>query len=377
MNIEQLLNVNGPVALVIKATFQPVAGQERFQPAGFPEIGAVFYKDPRQPRDICIVDSAASMANHLESVCMAGNFDSALHPDLRGLPHVICVTDRERNAPSKDDPRDHVVCTTLTEGHRLASDYFLDAQVEPAWVEDTKPAKGKKDAKPRWQGTPFREKLRENFGIVEVTRDKKYFVHPDDWWTIFKTIFRYDPNSLVHGVMFAREQIKIARLLSASLEAFGAKRVGRSGVKFDRLGKTTSGQPIFSVEEETADSIIGTFVIDLALLRSYGRDGNGLNDAQKRLLLELAIWKIRRLTAQPFRFRSGCYLESTGIEVDANGEKTAELPQIEVAAAITKCGFKSPRTTVYYPAAELFKVGKEEAPAQAQPDAARERVSED
>jgi hypothetical protein len=35
-------------------------------------------------------------------------------------------------------------------------------------------------------------------------------------WDIYKTLFKYDPNSLVHGVLFAREQIKISsRLLAA------------------------------------------------------------------------------------------------------------------------------------------------------------------
>jgi len=365
MNLIELLNAQGPVACIIRTKFQPVAGQDRFQPAGFPEIGHVIYKAPGAdggaPKPVCIVDSAASMANHLESVCLAGPFDSSLHPDLEGLPHVVCVSDRDRNAPSPEDKLDRVVCTTLTEGHRLASDYFLDAYIDPEWKRPEPAVKGKKDAAPTgWQGKPFREKLREDFGIVEVTKDKKYYVYPNDWWTIFATIFRYDPNSLVHGVLFAKEQIKISRMLSASLDAFGAQRVGRSGVKFDRLGKTTSGQPIFSVDEETAESIWATFVIDLALLRSYGRNGNGLNTAQKRLLLQLALWKIRRLTESPFRFRSGCYLECVETHFQAGPQTADALPGIDIGAAIAACEFGNAMTKVYYPASELFKAGKED-----------------
>jgi len=404
MNYEELLRANGPALLTIRASFAPVADQKRFQPAGFPEIGPVIYKAPmngNSTQSICIVDSVASMANHLEKVCLAGDFDSSLHPELQGLPHVVCVTDSDRSSPNQDDKLDRVVCTTLTEGHRLASDYFLDAHVELKWTVTSKPAKGKKDQGFRWEGQIFREKLRKDFGIVEVIKDKKYYVYPNDWWSIFKTIFQYDPNSLLHGVLFAKEQIKIARLLSATLEAFGVQRVGRSGVKFDRLGKTTSGQPIFSVEEETADKIIGTFWFDLALLRSYGRDGGGLKDNEKRLLLALALWKIRRLTDQPFRFRSGCYLECESIDMLAGGntevwqrgqrgwaskngkepsENASPVPlfgEIDLKRAIENCEFKTVRTKVYYPASELFKAGEEEKPKEPASEAKEEEQSED
>ncbi len=363
MKIEELLNAQGPAVCIATAKFAPAAGDDRFQPAGFPEIGHVIYKAPREngrAERVCIVDSAASMANHLEAVCMAGSFETGLHPDLKGLPYVVCVSDANRNAASKDDKLDLAVCTSLTEGHRLASDYFLDAHFDYKWTDAPQAGKSKKQAEGAgWRGQIFREKLREEFKIVEVTKGKKYFVYPDNWWDIFTTIFSYDPNSLVHGVLFAKEQIKISRLLSASLEAFGAERVGRSGVKFDRLGKTISGQPIFSVDEETAREIRATFVIDLALLRSYGRNGKGLNDAEKRLLLELALWKIRRLTEQPFRFRSGCFLECRTVEVERNGDNSSGLPQINISQAIAACGFSKGVTRVYYPAVDLFKVGDE------------------
>ncbi len=235
------------------------------------------------------------MANHLEAVCMTDGTE--LHPDLTGLPYVMCVTDRsytqgeDKLTLNSQDPRDKVVVTSLTEGHRIASDYFLDGLIDPQWKEEEKKKTKKKDGKEQestipahWEGGTFRNRLRKDFGITEIKKDKTYFVHPEDWWTIYQTIFRCDPNSLVHGVMFAREQIKISRFLTAHLEAFGAARVGRSGVKFDRLDKTTSGQPIFSVDEETAREIRATFILDLALLRSYGRGDKGLNETQKRLL---------------------------------------------------------------------------------------------
>jgi CRISPR-associated protein Csb1 len=217
--------------------------------------------------------------------------------------------------------------------------------------------------------------LRREFKIVEVKKDKTYFIPPGTWWDIYKTIFKYDPNSLVHGVMFAKEQIKLSRLLTAHLEAFGASRVGRSGVKFDRLGKTTSGQPIFSVDEETAQTIRATFVLDLAMLRSYGRGDSGLNVAQKRLLLDLALWKVSQLLTNPFRFRTQCFLRCDCVSVLTERESVDRplgksidiatafapvLPALDIGQSIKSCALTQDAVThVYYPADQLFKAGKE------------------
>jgi CRISPR-associated protein Csb1 len=417
---DDLIAHSGPTCLIIKARLEPVGNQDRFQPAGFPEVGHVIYDAPRgngHKEKVCIIDSAASMANHLESVCMAGPNDTELHPDLRGLPYVVCITDRKFAVEGEgiklnpDDPRDKVVVTSLTEGHRVASDYFLDGLLDPKWVEEKKEAKqkrgggqGEKTIPAHWEGKVFRERLREEFGITEVRKNEKYFIHPEDWWAIYKTVFKYDLNSLVHGILLAKEQIKISRLLTASLEAFGAARVGRSGVKFDRLGKTLSGQPIFAVDEETADEIRATFIFDLALLRSYGRSGNGLSDTQKKLLLGLALWKIKRLLAQPFRFRSQCYLKCAGVEITADGdsakvateqprakEASSEqkasqdgpllpplLTDLKIGQLIEACNFEGERVTkVYYPADELFKVGKEGEEPQEASDETNESLGEE
>ncbi len=364
---DQLLKSDGPVCMVIKARLEPVGDQDRFQPAGFPEVGHVIYDAPRQnglKEKVCIVDSSASMANHLEAVCLAGPNDIELHADLQGLPYIVCVTDRNFSVQNgqieldQNDPHDKPVNSTFTEGHRIASDYFLDGLFgTPNWNSN------------EWTGEVFRDRLRREFGITEVKRDKTYFIHPEDWWNIYRTIFKYDPNSLVHGVMFAKEQIKIQRFLTATHEAFGASRVGRSGVKFDRLGKTVSGQPIFAVDEETAEEIRATFILDLAFLRSMGRDGKGLNDAQKKLLLGLALWKIKQLTGKPFRFRTNCFLKRSGnlkITLEGGaGYQTApsedDLFGFDVKSLIRDCGFgDDPVTRVYYPANKLFKVGSEE-----------------
>ncbi|MEM3341522.1 MAG: type I-U CRISPR-associated RAMP protein Csb1/Cas7u [Thermoplasmata archaeon] len=366
---------DGPACLIIKAWMEPVDEIARFQPAGFPEVGHVIYDAPRKNgvEKVCIVDSPASMANHLESVCLADLEGIELHPDLKGMPYLVCTTDRNYNVDNdgnieanQNDPQDKVVVISLKEGHRIASDYFLD---------------GKKKNSEK----TFREELKDEFKIKSIN-NKTYFLHPEDWWNVIKTIFKYDPNSLIHGVLFPKMQIKISRILTGHLEAIGASRVSRSGVKFDRLRKTVSRQPIFAVDEETAREIIATFTIDLAMLRSFGKmdadnkDENdkkestepnavyGLSEEQKKFLLELALWKIKRILEKPYRFRTQCYLKTVKIEIkDECGKILKEnadinsLVKIDIQKYIKKCfGNNENKTIIYYPVNDLFKHGKKE-----------------
>src|SRR5690606_18905597 len=185
---------------------------------------------------------------------------------------------------------------------------------------------------------------------------------PEKWWDVFKNIFEIDPNSLVHGVLFPQWQIKIPRSLTAHLEAFGAGRVDRSGVKFDRLGKTTSGQPIFAVADATAESIRATFVIAVSLIRSFGRKKGettlGLSEKQQEFLVALALWKVQQLLASPFRFRSGCHLRHTALK---SYEEDVEI-EVDIANAIKTAGFdKLPVTDVFWPREELYREGQADA----------------
>jgi CRISPR-associated protein Csb1 len=337
--------------LVLQATLVPVTG-DLFQPAGFPDIGHVIYTSPRsgtdgKPEKVCIVDSAASMANHLEAVSLASAHTLELHASLTGMPYIECVTDAPDTTGGTNPTR--LVVTSLSEGHRLASSYFLDD-------------KGKVVRDGVVSTDSFAASLRTGFGIQDL--GKKTHPLPGDWWNVFRTIFRYDPNSLVHGILFPAMGIKLSRVLTAHHEAFSADRVGLSGVKFDKLGKTTSGQPIFSVDKETAREIRATFVIDLSLLRSFGNETNGLNANQKLFLLELALWKISRLLSGPYRFRSGCDLKLAALARIENGQQ-AEIAATElnrsISAAITNAGFQDPRITkVYWPSDELFKQARDE-----------------
>ena len=345
--------LNGESPFVVTATLAPVAELDRFQPAGFPEIGHVIYKAPRNngaAEHVCIMDSAASMANHLESVCMRGAHDYELVADLNGMPYLRCVTDRELSEEKQGELEREVVVTSLTEGHRIASSYFLAGRC----LQNGSPS-----------DKTFEDELASEFGIV-LKGGKKAHPPADKWWNVFKTIFKYDPNALVHGVLFPQWQIKIPRAITAHLEAFGASRVDRSGVKFDRLGKTTSGQPIFAVDDATAHEIRATFILDVALLRSFGRqDGEkklGLTGTQKEFLVALALWKIHALLAAPFRFRSGCHLRPTSLR---QGSSEIEKIDVDIRSAIRTADFRNGNdgpviTNVFWSRQDLYREVPEE-----------------
>lgn len=359
--------LTGESPLVLTATLEPIGG-DRFQPAGFPEIGHVIYKAPRAnggEERVCIVDSAASMANHLESVCLRGAHDLELVDDLTGMPYVRCVTGT-LNVDGKLVERELVV-TSLTEGHRIASSYFLEGKVLTVdggrtirQADNTMKKSKSKKSTDDGDFLALQDKLIADFGIA-LPGSSRAHPPPEKWWNVFKTVYALDPNSLVHGLLFPQWQIKIPRFLTAHLEAFGASRVDRSGVKFDRLRKTTSGQPIFAVDDTTAQAIRATFIFDLSLVRSFGRNSGekilGLSVKQKEFLVALALWKVQRLLASPFRFRSGCHLQCTGI---TNGDADVEL-NVDIKQAMKDAGFgANPATDVYWPREELYREGEDD-----------------
>jgi CRISPR-associated protein Csb1 len=359
----------GESPLVITAIFEPVAGLDRFQPAGFPEIGHVIYTAPRKDgavERVCIVDSAASMANHLESVCMRGRHDVELVDDLAGMPYLRCVTGETAEEGRLGEPAE-VVVTSLTEGHRIASTYFLGARNKQSGRWDGKGAQ-RVGADRAISEVSFGDELAGEFGVA-LPNSKKAHPPVSAWWNVFRTIYKYDPNALVHGLLFPQWQIKIPRVLTSHMEAYGAGRVDRSGVKFDRLGKTTSGQPIFAVDDATAREVRATFILDIALLRSFGRlageSALGLNEPQKQFLVALALWKIQNLTAAPFRFRSGCHLKCTSLK---SGGKEAEIT-VNMQRAIESAEFRLQGVTdIYWPREQLYSEADGESNESAQPD---------
>lgn len=81
--------LEGAPRLLIEATLKPLQGG-RFQPTGFPNLGAATYKTPGGA-DMLLVESAQSIANRLEAVCWDDVSDDWVEP-LKGLP-VVKVAD--------------------------------------------------------------------------------------------------------------------------------------------------------------------------------------------------------------------------------------------------------------------------------------------
>src|SRR5699024_6503889 len=110
LNLSDLANAP---RLLLKARLKPLQGT-RFQPTGFPEIGAAQYDGP-DGTPMLLVESAQSMANRMEAVCWDKVADDWVAP-LKGLS-VIKVNDKDGKP----------LTNSVLEAHRINSPYILEA----------------------------------------------------------------------------------------------------------------------------------------------------------------------------------------------------------------------------------------------------------
>lgn len=283
---------------------EPVSGS-RFQPTGFPDIGAATFDRPTRDADgkvvwekALVVESAQSMANRLEATAWDPAADRPMSV-FDGLPYVRVV--------HEDDGA--YLTSSRTEAHRLAS----------AFVKDSVHA-----------GQPMRTVIRERLGL----RDDR----PVPAREIARAVFALDPFCLVHGVFFAEPagvwpgQPKVARALTAYIEATDVHRAESGGVKRDHvrhaLGDTGGtaegyGSVPFHRTEWTAGRIEASFCLDRAQVRSYG-----LGEAGSALLEAVARWEVRSLLDGVLRLRTACDLVPVADHhADRSGE---ELPSLDV-----------------------------------------------
>ena len=267
-----------------------VAQGKRFQPTGFPDLGAATYRLP-DGTEMLLLESAQSVANRLEAVCWDPLAGESV-PELRSLPYV-----RVRLAGENGDEQ---MTSSVLEAHRLNSPYILKATRPGSSAEFREelrtragiPAKGKKSSAEDEEGEVAGE------GVLNLQR-------------IAKAVFYYDPSSVLHGLFLAGldGRVRLTRALSGFVEAAGVREAVSGGVKLDRVhaaGETKEGYgnvPYHRVEF-VAESIVAHFSLDLALLRSYD-----LGDDARRLFTALALWKIRRFLAAGLRLRTACDLE--------------------------------------------------------------------
>ncbi len=297
----------------MEAELKPAQGT-RFQPTGFPDLGPATFTRP-DGTEMLLVESAQSMANRLEAVFWDEERGD-LMAVLDGIPYV------------KIDLGDGRFTSSILEAHRLNSPYILES----------------KD---------------RSFHDVLVEEFKPFENSPVDMRKVARVVFRYDPNCLIHGVFFAKKdlavgRIKMARLLSAFIEAEGVNIAESGGVKFDTVdpkGDTSKGfgHVPFPRVEFTADRITAFFSFDTSQLRGYALDRNA-----SRLVTALAFWKIREFLEAGMRLRTACDLEpkelrvsspSTGFEVPSIAELEEVLPAL-VSACSEEGLFAKPPVTV-------------------------------
>src|SRR5215207_6542841 len=96
--------------LLLETELTPVQGA-RFQPTGFPDVGAGVYTLPNGKEQL-LVESAQSVANRLEAVCW-DDTEGDLVADLRGLSYV-----RVHGSGGE------LLTTSIQEAHRLNSPYI-------------------------------------------------------------------------------------------------------------------------------------------------------------------------------------------------------------------------------------------------------------
>jgi CRISPR-associated protein Csb1 len=313
--------------LFLEATLQPIAGT-RFQPTGFPDLGAAEYKAANNT-DMVLVESAQSMANRLESVCWNGVANDWVSP-LAGLPMVAVV-----------DAQGAPLTNTVLEAHRLNSIYVKRAQ-----------------------GGKFHLQLKSE---IVPNEDR-----PIDLRLMAKTLLKYDVNSLIHGVFLETidGRLRLPRALTAFVEASKVQRASSGGVKNDRLDADKSLKlppPLKGVgtegdegrqgnvpfhREEFTGSITAYFVLDLALIRGFGL---GLD--VENLLIAISLFKIHRFMNEGLRLRTACDLEvegdlrvkkPTGFVVPSLDEVEKALPGLIQKVAGAKAFADPVKTTVTF-----------------------------
>ena len=252
-----------------------------FVPAGFVDVGHSVVREASTGKNLVIVDSVQSLANHLEATLVAEPGQAIA--GLEALPYVrLTITDpagRTRRTSSLELP------------HRLASGWFCKAQ----------------DLK------DFQKELAEDIldnGIAAAT-------------------FRRCPNALLHGVFYSQlagldpNVAKSPRLLSAEVVAKGAQSISDGGVAKDPLFPSGEGfdvEALVGTKAKAAEVGAGyipyrhqAFIaeeIELSIYLAEGRIARLLLPEPAREVLRLlARTKLALLLAEPLDLRAHCIFE--------------------------------------------------------------------
>lgn len=264
----ELSPLAGAPRLLLEAELKPLQGT-RFQPTGFPNLGAARYAGP-DGEEMLLVESNQSMANRLEAVCWDEVADDWV-PPLRGLP-LVKVKDIDGRP----------LTNSVLEAHRLNSPYILEGKDETVL-----------------------NLLKTRLATLEQGRV--------DLRELARVLLHIDPNALLHGVFLAKKELaggrlRLPRVLSAFIEAADVNVASSGGVKNDSVdprGDTAKGfgNVPFARDEFTAKRLVAYFNIDLAQIRAFG-----LGEVVEGFLISFALFKVRSLLSCGLRLRTACDL---------------------------------------------------------------------
>jgi len=262
-----LTGLDRTTRLLFSIELKPLQG-DRFQPTGFPSLGAATYQTSSGTK--LLVESAQSMANRFETT----TWDGVANQPVAALKGISHVTVTRRGAFLTD---------SIIEAHRINSPYLLV----------------NKD-------TSFADALKKELGGLDAG--------PIDRKKLASALLKFDVGSLLHGVFLAKKdlaggRLRVARSLSAFIEATNARVAASGGVKNDHVNPSGStkegfGNVPFARDEFTADRIDLHVNLDLAQLRGFG-----LGKDVERLLTLLALYRLRKLLDGDLRLRTACDLE--------------------------------------------------------------------
>lgn len=295
--------------IVLRVPLEPLTGS-RFQPTGFPDLGPAVFERPLRDggTERCLlIESNQSMANRLEGTAWDDGTQTPVAL-FEALPWIRV---------SGTNP-DRYLTSSRTEAHRLASAFVKESVTS--------------------DGQAMVDLILERLNLRDDTP-----LAPRE---IARAVFELDPFCLIHGVFFADKrwpgQPKITRAITASIEAHGILDAVSGGVKRDLVrhsindkddggSKEGYGSIPFSRVEYTAREIIATFVVDLALLDSFG-----LEPPARELLELIALWEIRTLLDGGLRLRTAC-------DLAVSDESVIDLPskadlEARITATIARCG---------------------------------------
>ena len=116
-------------------------------------------------------------------------------------------------------------------------------------------------------------------------------------------LLKFDINSIIHGVFLEEVAgvIRLPRTLSAFIEASDANVAASGGVKFNRVDpslKEGEGNVPYARDEWVAARITAYFNLDIRQICAFG-----LGVEVERLLIALALFKIRKFLAVGLRLR--------------------------------------------------------------------------